>query len=125
MTSKSGCLWVIGGREIQSLMMQCWSHGISFRFRENGGNVTEGKPAWWVKLSAEQFKSWEQAYEYNECKYAVVEDLGDESVPMSEEEEQLALILKDDYDNGFRINSAIDMGRIKVLARNFLCPMSK
>lgn len=113
-TSKSGCLWVLGGREIQSLMMQCWSHGVSFRFRENGGNVTEGKSAWWAKLSEEQFKSWERAYESNECKCAVVEDLGAESAPMNEEEEQLALILKDDYENGFRINSAIDRGRIKV-----------
>ncbi len=113
-TSKSGCLWVLGGREIQSLMMQCWSHGISFRFRENGGNVTEGKPAWWAKLSEEQFNSWEQAYENNECRHTEVEEIGVENTPMSEEEEQLALILKDSYENGFRINSAIDRGRIKV-----------
>ena len=112
--SKSGCLWVLGGREIQSLMMQCWSHGISFRFRENGGNVTEGKPAWWAKLSEEQLKSWEQVYENNECRHAEVEEIGVENAPMSEEEEQLALILKDSYENGFRINSAIDRGRIKV-----------
>ncbi len=113
-TSKSGCLWVLGGREIQSLMMQCWSHGISFRFRENGGNVTGGKPTWWVKLSEEQFNSWEQAYENNECRHAEVEEIGVENAPMSEEEEQLAQILKDSYENGFRINSAIDRGRIKV-----------
>lgn len=113
-TSKSGCLWVLGGREIQSLIMQCWSHSISFRFRENGGNVTEGKPAWWAKLSEEQIKSWEQVCENNECRHAEVEELGVGNVPMSEEEKQLALILKDDYENGFRINSAIDRGRIKV-----------
>lgn len=113
-TSKGGCLWVLGGREIQSLMVQCWSHGISFRFRENGGSVTEGKPAWLANLSAEQFKSWEQVCETNECSYAEVEELGAENVPISEEEEQLALILKNDYENGFRINSAIDRGRIKV-----------
>lgn len=106
--NKSGCLWVIGGREIQSLMMQCWSHGISFRFRENGGNATEGKPAWWTKLSEKQF------CENNECRHAEVEEIGVENAPMSEEEEQLALILKDSYENGFRINSAIDRGRIKV-----------
>ena len=113
-TRKRGCLWVLGGREIQSLMMQCWSHGIFFRFRENGGNVTEGKPAWWAKLTEEQFKSWEQVYESNECRHAEVEELGVENAPMSEEEERLALILKDSYENGFRINSAIDRGRIKV-----------
>lgn len=113
-TGKSGCLWVLGGREIQLLMMQCWSHGVSFRFRENGGNVTEGKPAWLTRLSEEQFKSWEQAYESNECKYAVIEDLDAKSVPMNGEEKQLALILKGDYENGFRINSAIDRDRIKV-----------
>lgn len=113
-TNKGGCLWVLGGREIQSLMMQCWSHGISFRFRENGGNVTGGKPAWWAKLSEEQFNSWEQAYENNEYRHTEVEEIGVENAPMSEEEEQLAQILKDNYENGFRINSAIDRGRIKV-----------
>lgn len=113
-TSKSGCLWVLGGREIQSLMMQCWSHGVSFRFRENGGNVTGGKSAWWAKLSEEQFMCWKQEYESNECKGSVEEDLENKSFLNNEIEEQLALILKDDYENGFRINSAIDRGRIKV-----------
>lgn len=113
-TSKSGCLWVIGGREIQSLMMQCWSHGVSFRFRESGGNVTEGKPAWWTKLSEEQFRNWGQIEENNDSKCVVVENLGKENTSLNEEEQQLALILKDNYENGFRINSAIDRGRIKV-----------
>lgn len=35
-------------------------------------------------------------------------------VLLNEEEKQLALILKEDYENGFRINSAIDRDRIKV-----------
>lgn len=62
----------------------------------------------------EQFKSWEHAYEKNECKYAAIEEISTENFPKNEEEEQLALILKDNYENGFRIDSAIDRGRIKV-----------
>lgn len=111
--SKSGCLWVIGGREIQSLMMRCWSHGVAFRFRESGGNVTDGKPAWWVKLTEEQFRNWEQE-EDNTCNCDTHANIDVENVELNEEEEQLALILRDDYENGFRINSAIDRGRIKV-----------
>lgn len=112
-SSNSGCLWVIGGREIQSLMMRCWSHGFAFRFRESGGKVTDGKPAWWVKLTEEQFRNWEQEKD-NKCNCDIQTNFDIEIVKLNEEEEQLALILRDDYENGFRINSAIDRGRIKV-----------
>ena len=48
-----------------------------------------------------------------EVSYYKPEKLEDDE-PQKEEEEQIALILKDSYENGFRINSAIDRDKFKV-----------
>ena len=32
LVNKTGYLWVMGGKELNSLMIECWRHGVSFRF---------------------------------------------------------------------------------------------
>lgn len=61
-----------------------------------------------------QLKNRESSYKRNDCYYPMDEAKDDDYVPLNEEGEQLALILEEYYTNGFRINSAIDRGRIKI-----------
>ena len=48
---KQGCLWIIGGRDITDKMEVLHKQGIRMHFRSGGGNVTNGKDAWWTKDS--------------------------------------------------------------------------
>lgn len=57
-------------------------------------------------------KEDKQVYDSDEGDYSAAKCLRE--VSLNEEEKQLALILEEDYENGFRINSAIDRDRIKV-----------
>ena len=47
--SKGGCLWVIARITASSFFEECQKYGVIFHFKENGGNATSGKPAWWTK----------------------------------------------------------------------------
>jgi len=44
---KQGMLWVIGGKELDSVMEQLRAKGINFKYKEEGGKATKHKPAWW------------------------------------------------------------------------------
>lgn len=57
-------------------------------------------------------KEDKQVCDSGEGDYSATQSLRE--VSLNEEEKQLALILKEDYENGFRINSAIDRDRIKI-----------
>lgn len=46
---KGGCIWVIGGRELNGLMSEMQQRGASFRFKKGGGNATKGKDGWWLR----------------------------------------------------------------------------
>ncbi len=41
-----GALWVIGGHELDELMMDLKQQGFKFFFSEKGGRVSKGEPAW-------------------------------------------------------------------------------
>ena len=48
--SKGGCLWVIAEKNASSSFVQeCQRYGVVFHFKEDGGNATSGKSAWWTK----------------------------------------------------------------------------
>ena len=46
---KNGCLWIVGGAEIKDVVRPLIDAGVSLHFKEEGGNVTGGRPAWWTK----------------------------------------------------------------------------
>ena len=101
--NKNGCLWVVGGKEISRLMMECWKHGVSFRYKEKGGKATDGQPAWWAKL--------DDSYRESNANTEVFEQR--DSYEMSDEENKLLMILSNNFENGYRVNSAIDRGRFR------------
>lgn len=47
--NKNGCLWIIGGIDVAPFMEECKRHGVIFHYKDDGGNATLGKPAWWTK----------------------------------------------------------------------------
>ena len=46
---KSGCLWIIGGRDITEKVEILHKNGIRMHFKARGGRATNGKDAWWTK----------------------------------------------------------------------------
>lgn len=46
---KGGCLWVIGGHELDNIIDQCHSVGFHFKYKTEGSRSTDGRPAWWTK----------------------------------------------------------------------------
>jgi hypothetical protein len=47
--SKTGALWVIGGRELTPVMDRLYHHhGIQMKFTPNGGRASGYQPAWYT-----------------------------------------------------------------------------
>ncbi len=46
--SKGGALWIVGGHELDSIMIECTNMGFKFYFTEKGGKITKGKPGWYL-----------------------------------------------------------------------------
>lgn len=47
--ANGGCLWVLGGKELNSYMAKLKEVGIKFNFSEKGGKVSGHKPSWFYK----------------------------------------------------------------------------
>lgn len=47
--AKDGCLWVIGGGELDAEMRRLAEMGATFEFSLRGGRATAGRSAWWLK----------------------------------------------------------------------------
>ena len=46
---KDGCLWVVGGGELDAKMGELENQGARFEFSLRGGKATGGRSAWWLK----------------------------------------------------------------------------
>lgn len=44
-----GALWIIGGHELDSLVIEAKKAGFDFQYKPNGGRATENRAGWWVK----------------------------------------------------------------------------
>lgn len=44
-----GCLWIIGGHEIDETIQLLKDAGVTLTFKAGGGNATKGRTAWWTK----------------------------------------------------------------------------
>lgn len=42
-----GCLWILGGKEIEIKMKQVEQSGYKFKYTPNGGEATQFKPSWY------------------------------------------------------------------------------
>lgn len=58
---KDGCLWVVGGGELDAKMGELANQGARFEFSLRGSKVTGGRSAWWLKGYPEM-----AAYEWSE-----------------------------------------------------------
>jgi hypothetical protein len=48
-TTNGGALWVIGGRELRSIMEELKQRGVIFTFKRGGGQATNHQDGWWYK----------------------------------------------------------------------------
>lgn len=46
---KDGCLWVVGGGELDAKMGELENQGARFEFSLRGSKTTAGRSAWWLK----------------------------------------------------------------------------
>jgi len=46
---KGGCLWIIGGHELDSIVDQCHRLGFHFKYKAEGSRSTDSRQAWWTK----------------------------------------------------------------------------
>jgi predicted peroxiredoxin len=44
----NGALWVVGGNELQHLMIQLKKAGVNFVFTDRGGRASRHRPAWYT-----------------------------------------------------------------------------
>lgn len=44
----SGCLWIIGGHELDRFMQECKSHGYEMHYKSDGYKAFPEKAAWWT-----------------------------------------------------------------------------
>ncbi len=44
-----GALWVVGGHELDSVMLKASEVGYKFQFSDKGGKVTKHQPGWYYK----------------------------------------------------------------------------
>lgn len=45
----AGCLWIIGGHELDLFMQECKSHGYDMHYKSDGYKAFPGKAVWWTK----------------------------------------------------------------------------
>lgn len=70
--SRQGCLWILGGYELQSFVDKCAAKGVVFHYSNTGSRVSKGSPAWWT------------TDEYNEAKKSTLDNI--EDAPRSQEQ---------------------------------------
>jgi len=46
---KSGCLWIVGGRELSGLSCEAQKHGYKLILKEDGCRAFPGRNVWWTK----------------------------------------------------------------------------
>ncbi len=44
-----GALWIVGGHELDDIMLACKELGFRFFFSERGGRITKNKPGWYLR----------------------------------------------------------------------------
>lgn len=49
--NNGGALWIIGGKDLSSIMKEFQEAGVHFVFKAGGGKATGGKDGWWSKNS--------------------------------------------------------------------------
>ncbi len=53
---KGGCLWIVGGSELEDLDILSKRQGIVLNYSKAGGRTTKGRSAWWTKQNTNRFK---------------------------------------------------------------------
>ncbi len=56
----SGCLWIIGGHELDVFMKECKSHGYEMHYKPDGYKAFPGKAAWWTTSQTAPTQKTEQ-----------------------------------------------------------------
>lgn len=105
--NSGGALWVIGGRELTSVMKKLSNSGFRFRFKEGGGRSSGYKDAWWYKSM-------------NKCPKCVAPAISEMPTFDPAIMEKVTDILSAHFPNGYRLNSPIELMRFRSFAADNL-----
>ncbi len=106
-----GVLWVLGGRELASVMDKLDDMGFHFRFKKGGGRSSNYRDAWWYKNNFDSFdnKNLDKAANENN----IVLNQPSISTVNNREVENLKEVLKENFSKGLRLDSPIELARFK------------
>ena len=95
-----GALWVIGGKEITEVIMKLQDIGFNFQFKEGGGRASGYRDAWWLKPM-------------DLCPTHAIPNITLNFALNPTFISKLTDVLASRFSNGFRINSPIELVRLK------------
>lgn len=138
-----GALWVIGGRELLPTILKLRDSGFPFTFKAGGGRSSNYRDAWWYKpletvsrQMSEELKEDQPVYKgptgNNSAQHVGVtrQELcarpanaapapPTKPAPDSEIIEKLTNVLSAHFANGFRLNSPIELVRLRSFAAEY------
>jgi len=133
--NSGGALWVIGGIELTPTMLKLNEFGFPFAFKIGGGRSSNYRDAWWYKLSEtlneKKFEALEGAqpiYKETKCISNSVQRIdftsSDNITPAKSSKsalapeiiEKLTHVLSAHFVNGYRLNSPIELARLRSYA---------
>lgn len=98
--NSGGALWVIGGRELNKIMIDFRDSGFYFWYKEGGGKSSNFMDAWWHKDTSPHLTN---VYSVDKPNPTL-----DPTIIM-----KLTEVLSSRFANGYRLNSPIELVRLK------------
>lgn len=124
---KGGCLWIIGGHELDSIVDQCHRLGIHFKYKAEGSRSTGGQQAWWSKNILEVVvPQMTPVQSQPDVNVPAINDVERHSISATLPEKQRSRyteILSECFgEDGYQLGRAIFQGRFKrYYAEKFGC----
>lgn len=109
-----GCLWIVGGHELDTFISECTEKGYAFHYKSDGCKVFPLKKVWWTKSSIE-FLEHDNKKDSNiiSSQLAPLCDTDFDTELMSAAE----IIIPKEFPNGLRKSSQIARKRFNTVFR--------
>lgn len=110
-----GCLWIVGGHELNSFISECADNGYTFHYKSDGCKVFPYKKVWWTKSSIELSSD-----QNNEKDLSIISSPQDTLCDTDFDAELMSaaeIIIPKDFPNGLRKSSQIARKRFNTVFR--------
>lgn len=107
---KQGCLWIVGGRELQSFVDKCSAKGVSFHFSQIGCRASRGNPAWWTTDEYATAKETAPNNTEVESQHQTEKDISTTHQPVTVQENEPTPTKTVDFNSTVDYSKAIPVG---------------